>query len=193
MGGNYAEHAGVFLVQTLFGLYILAIMLRFLLQWVRADFYNPVSQFLVKVTNPLLKPLRRMVPGLWGIDLAAVLLMLILQMLELFLVGLMVGQSFRPLGVLVMSIGELLSLTVYVFMIAILIQVVLSWIQPGGYNPVIGLVNRLAEPLLAPARRIIPPISGLDLSPLAVLILLQLTLILLVSPVKDLGRMLAFQ
>ncbi len=193
MGGNYAEHAGVFLVQTLFGLYILAIMLRFLLQWVRADFYNPVSQFLVKVTNPLLKPLRRMVPGLWGIDLAAVLLMLFLQMLELFLVGLMVGQSFRPPGVLVMSIGELLSLTVYVFMIAILIQVVLSWIQPGGYNPIIGLINRLTEPLLAPARRIIPPIAGLDLSPLAVLILLQLTLILLVSPVKDLGRMLAFQ
>ncbi len=193
MGGNYAEHAGVFLVQTLFGLYILAVMLRFLLQWVRADFYNPVSQFLVKVTNPLLKPLRRIVPGFWGADLAAVLLMLLLQMLQLFLVGIMVGQTFRPLGVLVMSIGELLSLTVYVFMFAILIQVVLSWIQPGSYNPVIGLVNRIAEPLLAPARRLIPPISGLDLSPLAVLILLQLTLILLVSPVKDLGRMLAFQ
>ncbi len=193
MGGNYAEHAGVFLVQTLFGLYILAIMLRFLLQWVRADFYNPVSQFLVKVTNPLLKPLRRVVPGFWGIDLAAILLMLVLQMLELFLVGVMVGQSFRPLGVLVMSIGELLTLAVYVFMIAILIQVVLSWIQPGSYNPVIGLVNRLSEPLMAPARRIIPPISGLDLSPLVVLILLQLTLILLVSPIKDLGRMLAFQ
>ncbi len=193
MGGNYAEHAGVFLVQTLFGLYILAVMLRFLLQWVRADFYNPVSQFLVKVTNPLLKPLRRVVPGFWGMDLAAVLLMVLLQMLELFLVGVMVGQSFRPLGILVMSIGELLSLAVYVFLFAILIQVVLSWIQPVSYNPVLGLVNRLAEPLLAPARRLIPPISGLDLSPLAVLILLQLTLILLVSPIKDLGRMLAFQ
>ncbi len=193
MGGNYAEHAGVFLIQTLFGLYILAIMLRFLLQWVRADFYNPVSQFLVKVTNPPLKPLRRLIPGFWGIDLAAVVLMLLLQMLELFLVGVVVGQSFRPLGVLVMSAGELLSLAIYVFMVAIIIQIVLSWIQPGAYNPVIGLINRLSEPLLAPARRLIPPISGLDLSPLAVLILLQLSLILLVSPIRDLGRMLAFQ
>jgi len=193
MGGNYAEHAGVFLIQTLFGLYILAIMLRFLLQWVRADFYNPVSQFLVKVTNPPLRPLRRFIPGFWGIDLAAVVLMLLLQMLELFLVGVVVGQSFRPLGVLVMSIGELLSLAIYVFMVAIIIQIVLSWIQPGAYNPVIGLINRLSEPLLAPARRLIPPISGLDLSPLAVLILLQLSLILLVSPIRDLGRMLAFQ
>ncbi len=193
MGGNYAEHAGVFLIQTLFGLYILAIMLRFLLQWVRADFYNPVSQFLVKVTNPPLKPLRRLIPGFWGIDLAAVVLMLLLQMLELFLVGVVVGQSFRPLGVLVMSAGELLSLAIYVFMVAIIIQIILSWIQPGAYNPVIGLINRLSEPLLAPARRLIPPISGLDLSPLAVLILLQLSLILLVSPIRDLGRMLAFQ
>ncbi len=193
MGGNYAEHAGVFLIQTLFGLYILAIMLRFLLQWVRADFYNPVSQFLVKVTNPPLKPLRRLIPGFWGIDLAAVVLMLLLQMLELFLVGVVVGQNFRPLGVLVMSAGELLSLAIYVFMVAIIIQIVLSWIQPGAYNPVIGLINRLSEPLLAPARRLIPPISGLDLSPLAVLILLQLSLILLVSPIRDVGRMLAFQ
>ncbi len=193
MGGNYAEHAGVFLIQTLFGLYILAIMLRFLLQWVRADFYNPVSQFLVKVTNPPLKPLRRLIPGFWGIDLAAVVLMLLLQMLELFLVGVVVGQSFRPLGVLVMSAGELLSLAIYVFMVAIIIQIILSWIQPGAYNPVTGLINRLSEPLLAPARRLIPPISGLDLSPLAVLILLQLSLILLVSPIRDLGRMLAFQ
>ncbi len=193
MGGNYAEHAGVFLIQTLFGLYILAVMLRFLLQWVRADFYNPVSQFLVKVTNPPLKPLRRVIPGFWGIDVAAVVLMLLLQMLELFLVGLVVGQRFHPVGVLVMSVGELLSLAVYVFIVAIIIQIILSWIQPGAYNPVIGLVNRLAEPLLAPARRLIPPIAGLDLSPLAVLILLQLTLILLVSPVRDLGRMLAFQ
>ncbi len=193
MGGNYAEHAGVFLIQTLFGLYILAIMLRFLLQWVRADFYNPVSQFLVKITNPLLKPLRRLIPGFWGMDLAAIVLMLLLQMLELFLVGVVVGQAFKPLGVLLMSAGELLSLAVYVFMFAIIIQIILSWIQPGSYNPVIGLVNRIAEPLLAPARRLIPPISGLDLSPLAVLILLQLTQILLVSPVKDFGRMLAFQ
>ncbi len=193
MGGNYTEHAGVFLIQTLFGLYILAIMLRFLLQWVRADFYNPVSQFLVKITNPPLKPLRRLVPGFWGMDLAAIMLMLLLQMLELFLVGVIVGQAFSPLGVLIMSIGELLSLAVYVFIFAIIIQIILSWIQPGSYNPVIGLVNHITEPLLAPARRLIPSISGLDLSPLAVLILLQLTLILLVSPIKDVGRVLAFQ
>jgi len=187
MDNQYFAASSVFLIQTLFGLYILVVMLRLILQWARADFYNPVSQFIVKVTNPPLKPLRRIIPGWGGIDLASVLLLIALQMLELFLVNLAVGRGVGVSGLFVQSIAELLGLLINVFIGAILIQVILSWVAPGSYNPVIGLVHRIAEPLLAPARRILPPMSGIDFSPLVVLIVLQLLKILVVAPIASFG------
>lgn len=191
MGGGYLGQAGLFLVETLFGLYILAVLLRFLFQLVRADFYNPISQFLVTVTNPPLRPLRRLIPGLWGIDLAAVVLLVALTVLKLYVLLFLAGQSARPAGVLVLAIADLLDTTIWVFIIALLIRVVLSWVNPGGYNPALGLLHRLTEPLMRPARRLIPPVGGLDLSPIAVFILLYLARLLIVAPVTDLGRMLA--
>lgn len=190
--GGYAGNAGVFLIQTLFGLYIVAVMLRFLLQLTRADFYNPVSQFLVKATNPPLIPMRRVIPGFMGIDVAAILLLFILQGLELFLVGMVSGYSIGIFGLLVLSVAELVNLLLNVYMVAILIQVVLSWVNPGGYNPAIALLYSLNEPILSRARRLIPPISGFDLSPIVVFILIQLLKILLVSPIQDIGKVLAF-
>lgn len=191
MGGSYAGNAGVFLVQTLFGLYIGAVMIRFLLARVRADFYNPVSQFLVKVTNPPLVPLRRLIPSMLGIDMASVVLMLGLQMLELFVIGLISGLGFQPLGLVVLSLAELLSLLLQIYFFTILIQVVLSWVSPGNYNPAVALLYSLNEPLLGRARRLLPPIQGFDLSPIVVMIGIQLLTILLVAPIRDLGRGLA--
>jgi len=188
MGSPYVGNAATFLISTLFGLYILVVMLRFLFQIVRADFYNDISQFIVKATNPALRPLRRVVPGLKGLDVAAVLLMLVLKMVELWLVLGIMGHAARPAGLLILSISALLSLAINVFLVSIIIQVVLSWVSPGAYNPVTSLVYSLNEPLLGPARRLIPPIGGLDLSPVAVLILLQLTSMLLVQPISDVGR-----
>ncbi|MEJ2553429.1 MAG: YggT family protein [Gammaproteobacteria bacterium] len=187
MNNQYIAASTIFLIQTLFGLYILVVMLRLLLQWVRADFYNPVSQFIVKVTNPPLKPLRRVIPGWGGIDLASVLLLIALQMLELFLVNLAMGRAFGIAGLSIEAIAELLSLLINVFIGAILIQVILSWVAPSSYNPVIGLVHRIADPVLAPARRLLPPMSGIDFSPLVVLIVLQLLKILVVAPIANLG------
>lgn len=191
MGNGYVSNAGVFLVQTLFGLYILAVMLRFLLQMVRADFYNPLVQVLVKITNPPLVPLRRVIPGLGGVDMAAVVLMLGLQIIELVLVGLMVGVSFGPAGLLVMAFAELLVLLLNVYLVSIIIQAILSWVNPGTYNPVAALLYRLNEPVLAPARRLLPPIGGLDLSPILVLVGIQLAKMLIYAPLMDLGRGLA--
>lgn len=190
MENQYFAASAVFLIQTVFGLYILAVMLRLLLQFARADFYNPVSQFIVKVTNPPLKPLRRIIPGWGGIDLASVLLLLILQMLELFLYNLAIGHASPMPGLMVAAIAELLALLINVFIGAILIQVILSWVAPGTYNPLTGLVHKLADPILAPARRIIPPISGIDLSPLVALVILQLLKFLLVAPIANLGHQL---
>jgi YggT family protein len=185
MGGTHVINAGGFLIQTIFGLYILAIMLRFLFQWVKADFYNPVSQFLVKVTNPPLVPLRRVIPGLMGIDLAAVVLMLVLQVIEVELLLLIKGANITIPGLLVYSLVELLSLGINVFFFSILIQVILSWVNPGAYNPVTALLYSLNEPLMRPARRILPPISGFDLSPILALVFLQLLTFLVINPLLD--------
>ncbi|MFQ6022506.1 MAG: YggT family protein [Acidiferrobacterales bacterium] len=189
MQGPFGE-AAVFLIDTLFWLYILAVLLRFLFQVVRADFYNAFSQALVMITNPAVRLFRRFIPGLYGIDLASVLLLLILQCLKNYLLGLIrFGASFKLLGLAVFSAAELLNLVIWVFIVAIFIRVILSWVAPHGrYNPAMGLLISLTEPLMLPARRLIPPMSGLDLSPISVFILLYLTLILIVSPLMAFGR-----
>jgi len=184
MGGAYLTNPLVFLIQVIFGAYILVVMLRFLLQLVKADFYNPVSQFVVKVTTPPLRPLRRIIPGIAGLDVAAIILMWLLKSLELALIMMIGGLGTSLLPALAWSIPELISLFINVFLFAILIQVIISWVNPGGYNPVIGLLNSLTEPLLGPARRIVPPISGLDLSPMLVMIGLVLLKMLLLPPIQ---------
>lgn len=186
---GYFSQAGVYLIQVMFGLYILAVMLRFIFQWVRADFYNPLSQALVKITNPPVVLLRRIIPGLWGIDLASVFLMLVLKAIEISLIVLMSKNLVaKPLGLLIASGAELLSLLVMVFFVAVLVRIILSWVAPNAaYNPMGSLLNSLTEPVMAPARRIIPPLSGLDLSPIAVMVVLQLILMLVVQPLLHLG------
>ncbi|HEX22089.1 MAG TPA: YggT family protein [Chromatiales bacterium] len=188
MGGSYAGNAGIFLIQTLFGLYAGAVMLRFLLAMVRADFYNPVSQFLVKVTNPPLLPLRRIIPGVMGIDMASIVLLIVLQATKLLLIAAVQGFGIHPLGLVVLTLAELLTLLLNIYFFTILIQIILSWVSPGSYNPAVALLHSLNEPLLGRARRILPPISGFDLSPILVLVGLQLLEILLIAPILDLGR-----
>ena len=188
MGGSYVGNAATFLIQTVFGLYILIVMLRFLLQWARADFYNPISQFIVKATQPPLKPLRKFIPGIGGLDMAALIFMLVLKFVELWLVTGLLGMSPQIGGLAILSIAELLGLLINVFIFSILIQVIISWVNPGMHNPIMGLLHSLTEPLLAPARRVIPPISGLDLSPIVVIVCLQLASMLAVAPIRDLAR-----
>lgn len=188
MGNPYTSNAAVFLVQTIFGLYILAVLLRFLLQLVRADFYNPLVQVLVKITNPPLIPLRRIIPGFGGVDVAGLVLLFGLQLFELVLVGLILDASFSLPGLLIMSIAELLVLVLNVYLVAIIIQAILSWVNPGTYSPFTALLDRLTEPVLEPARRLLPPIGGLDLSPILVLIGIQLLKMLLYAPLMDFGR-----
>lgn len=188
----YMSNAAVYVLDTVFTLYILAVLLRFLLQLARADFYNPISQFLVKVTNPPLRPLRRVVPGLWKIDLASVLLLIALQMLALWLINIAAGRAISPEGLFVLSIADLIQLTLNTFLVAILVQVVMSWLNPGAYNPLLAILYSLNEPLLNPARRMLPSMGGIDFSPLIVLLLIQLTKILVVAPLRDTGLGLAY-
>ncbi|MDO8955158.1 MAG: YggT family protein [Gammaproteobacteria bacterium] len=172
----------IFLINTLFSLYITAVMLRFLLQWVKADFYNPLCQFLMKITNPLLLPLRRIIPGWFGLDMAAVALMLMLQIIEIALLDWIVSMPISGLIVIIALIKLVISLLSLYFYL-ILVRAVLSWISPQQNTPMQYLLWQLTEPVMRPARRIIKPIHGFDLSPILVLILIQALLILIRSNV----------
>jgi YggT family protein len=164
--------ATVFLIQTVFGFYILAVMLRFLLQCVRADFYNPLVQFLVRITNPPLLPLRRIIPGYRGLDLASVVLAFALQLIEVLLVILLFGRPLDIGGLLLLTVMELLKLLINIYLWGVIIQAVLSWINPDPYHPAARVLAQLTAPLLRPARRLLPPISGVDLSPMLVVVAL---------------------
>jgi len=170
---GYLSSPLTFLISTLVSLYILAVMLRFLLQLTRADFYNPLSQFIVKITTPALRPLRRVIPGWGGVDIASLVLMLLLQMLSVWLIFLLGGRAIDPFNLVIVSVAQLVDLAFSVFIFAILIQAILSWITPGTYNPVTSVLFSLTEPVLRPVRRIVPPISGFDLSPLVAILGLQ--------------------
>ncbi len=187
MTGNYVGDPLTFLIQTLFHLYILAVMLRFLLQLVRADFYNPICQFLVRVTHPPLAPLRRLLPSIGRADTASIVLMLMLQFIALALVVVIAGRSINAGFLLVYSVAELVNLLLNVFLFTVLIRVILSWINPGSHHPAVDLLHSLTEPLLGPARRLIPPIGGLDLSPIAVLIGIQVVKMLVVPPLQQMA------
>lgn len=190
MGGYFGD-AGLFLVETVFGFYILIVLLRFMLQWVRADFYNPISQFIVTATNLPLLPLRRIIPGFFGIDLAAIVLLVALTVLKIYLIAWMTSANLGLIGVAVIAIGELMQMGVYVLMVAVIIRVILSWVAPRSYNPAANLVVSLSEPLMAPARRLLPAMGGLDISPIIVFLFLGLTLRLIVQPILDIGRVVA--
>ncbi len=187
MGNPYASDAGSFLVETIFGFYILIVMLRFIFQLTHADFYNPISQFMVKLTNPPLRFLRRFIPDYGGIDLASIALLVILAVVKIYILYTMFGRPPQFTGALLGGIADLLDLAVNVFIVAIFIMVILSWIGPRGSNPIVSLVHSVTQPVLAPARRLIPAMGGLDLSPIAVFIVLTLFQKLFIQPLYDLS------
>ncbi|EZH76692.1 YggT family protein [Ectopseudomonas composti] len=166
----------IYIIQTLGSLYLLIVLLRFILQLVRADFYNPLSQFIVKATQPLVTPLRRIIPGFAGLDLAslilAILVQLLLMIVTLTLMGYNVGGFILQL--LVWSMIGVTSLFLKVFFFALIISVILSWVAPGSYNPGAQLVNQICEPLLAPFRKLLPNLGGLDISPIFAFITINL-------------------
>ena len=171
--------ATIFLIQTVFGFYILAVMLRFLLQYVRADFYNPLVQFLVRIINPLLLPLRRFIPGYRGLDMASIVLAFVLQLFEVMLMAVLHEYSAGVGGILLITVMELLKLLINIYLWGVIIQAVLSWVNPDPYHPVARVLAQLTAPLLRPARRLIPPISGIDLSPMLVVVALVFVSLLL--------------
>jgi len=200
MGSGYLLSPLMLIINTLFDLYILLVLLRFLLQMLRADFYNPVSQFIVKLTTPPLRVLRRIIPSVAGQDAAAIVLCLILIYAKFLVMRLLsipavqIGGVIAPIGttsyvgLLIYCIADLIALWLTVLLVAVIIKVILSWINPGHYNPVIGLVDKIAEPVLRPIRKLLPPLGGFDLSPLFASLLILVAKMLIVPPIVYLGN-----
>jgi YggT family protein len=162
-----------FLLETVFNLYIVLVLIRFLMQWLGADFFNPIAQFIVKVTNPVLAPLRMLLPKGGKYDIASLIGLFALQALYGFLIGMLQGRGIPINTLLFWSLAELVDLFIQTFVVMIFIRVLLSWVNPGGYNPVVALLYNLTDPLMKLGQRLIPPIGGIDLSPIVILIGLQ--------------------
>ncbi|MHC8413569.1 YggT family protein [Pseudomonas sp. Hz4] len=174
--------AAVYVLQTLGSLYLLIVLLRFVLQLVRANFYNPLCQFAVKATQPLLKPLRRIIPSMFGLDMSSLVLAILVQLALMALTLLLTyGTIGNPLQLLIWSLIGVTALFLKIFFFALIISVILSWVAPGSHNPGAELVNQICEPALAPFRKIVPNLGGLDISPILAFMALKLIDMLVIN------------
>jgi len=189
MDSSYMTDPAIFVIDSLFSLYIMAVLLRFLLQWCGADFYNPISQFLVKATHPPLKLLRRFVPSIGKIDTSSLVLVFALQMLDDFLVILLLGKPFSIGALTILSLTQLVELLINIFIYSVFARAILSWMNPGMFGATSSILYSLTEPVLGLCRRFIPDLGGIDLSPLAALMLLQLAKMVILPPLHQLASL----
>ena len=165
----------IYVIRTIGSLYLLLIMLRFLFQLVRADFYNPVSQTIAKATNPLLLPLRKVIPGFFGIDLASLILGLLVQALVIQIIFFIVGYGFVGFfNLLAWAFVGILATFASIYFWGLIIIIIASWIAPFSHNPALVLVRQIVEPAMAPLRKIIPPLGVIDLSPIVAFMILHI-------------------
>ncbi|MFZ2237126.1 MAG: YggT family protein [Dokdonella sp.] len=189
---NYVANAGQLLVEVFFGAAIGLLILRVLLQLVRANFNNPICQFLYRVTNPVLIPMRRIIPAWRGLDAAGVLLAWLLTALKLVIVYAMMGETLGIAGLALMALADLIGLLLTIAVILIIVRIVLSFVGNGGsYHPAVPLVFGLTEPVLKPIRRVLPAPGGLDFSPMLAWLGILLIRMLVVQPLLDIGLQLA--
>lgn len=189
MGASYMTDPIIFLIDTVCSLYILAVVLRFLFQWTKVDFYNPISQFLVKITHPPIKILRRVIPSIGKIDTSSLVLALLLQMLSDFSILMLKGVFASIPALLILSFTQLIGLLLNVFVFAIFARAILSWFDAANYNPASSILQSLTEPLLLMCRKIIPDLGGIDLSPLVALVFLQLAKMMILPPLNQLASL----
>jgi len=177
------------LINTLGGLYLTAVVLRFLLQLARADFYNPISQALVRITNPVLKPMRRIIPGFFGIDIASLVLAIVvklLMILALFIVQ-TGSTNFNFLVVILVSVLSVFVTIFNIYFVAMVATIILSWVAPGSYHPAAVLIHQIVEPVMAPFRRLLPPMGGIDFSPIVAFLALNIVKILFTGLAMQIG------
>lgn len=172
-----------FILINVLQMYIFVVLIRFLLQVAKADFYNPLSQFVVKATTPPLKPLRRLIPGIAGLDIASIVLALLLQAL-LFTIDTLIpnGDFMNPLRLVIFSIASIIASVVKIYLFCIFISAILSWFPSARSHPIAQLVSQLVEPALKPIRKILPDMEGIDISPMFAALILFAILNFLIPP-----------
>jgi YggT family protein len=170
---------GVYLVEAVFGFFVFMLLARFHFQWLRVSFRNQIGEFVIATTNWLVLPTRRFVPGLAGLDLPTLLLAWVLQTLCVWIVVAMRGIDPALIDVILRAALDLLRYSLYILVFAIIVQVVISWVNP--YAPMAPVFNSVTAPFLRPLRRFIPPLAGVDLTPLVLLIIIQIILIVLAN------------
>ncbi len=176
----------VFIINAVTSLYLLVLMLRFWMPWLRADFRNPLAQGILRITSPLVMPARRIVPSFGRLDTATILVAFVVQYLTIVLLLLILKISAGMGPIAVTALVKLIVLSVYLFVYAIFIRIILSWISPGSYNPATTIITTLTEPVLRPIRRLIPAMGGFDISPIfAIILLIAVTIV--VNGFKPIG------
>jgi YggT family protein len=188
---GYFANAGQIVIQFVFGALISLIVLRVLLQWVRANFYNPICQFLYKATNPVLMPLRKIIPAWRNLDIAGIALAWVVTIVKLVLLAATLGQTLGLAGLPVLAVADLVDFVLLLYFVLVLARVVISLVNADSYHPIVPLVVQLTEPMLKPIRRRLPNIAGLDFSPMVLLLVLMLARVLIAKPLFDLGLTLA--
>jgi len=153
--------------------YITIVLLRFLFQLSRADFYNPISQFVVKATNPLVRPIRKIVPGIGAFDGASLVLAILLQTLVFSFISLLAGAPVAIVPYIAWSAVIVLNLLVQIYFWAVIAMIILSWVAPRSYHPAVQLLHQITEPVMRPFRRLLPPMGGLDLSPILLFLVIN--------------------
>lgn len=177
LGLSVGSQIAVFLIEVVFSLYIGAVVIRLLLGFARANFNNPLSQFLVKVTNPVLVPMRRFIPSAGSIDTSSVVLAFVLTLVKVSLLLLVTTGSIHFPGSLFLALGELVKTIIWVYIFALILQAIISWVGNTQGNPIIPLINSLTAPILKPIRKVVPLIGMMDLSPMVAIIALNILLI----------------
>lgn len=182
MSANLAS-AGSYLVQTFFGLYVIVVMLRFLMQVSKVDYYNPIAQAIVKITDPAIRPLGQVLPTVRGVNFASLGVAFIVQLIAVMLIMLFSnGPIFHPLYIAWVLVG-LFSLIFDIYFFALIIMVIASWIAPFSRHPALTLIHQLTEPICAPARRLLPPMGGIDFSIILVFVFITIVdQILIIEP-----------
>ncbi|QKZ07253.1 YggT family protein [Pseudomonas eucalypticola] len=187
---NAISGATIFVVQTLVSFYLAIVLLRFVLQLVKANFYNPLSQFAVKATQPLLKPLRQVVPSIAGLDTSSLLLAIVIQaLLMAFVMMLTYGTILDLPHLLIWALLGVFSLFLKIFWVAMIVMVIVSWIAPGTHNPAAELAYQIAEPILAPFRRMLPNLGGLDISPIFAFLAIQVVQSFFMPKLAEMAQM----
>lgn len=182
----------LFLINFLFAAYVYILLLRLLMQKFAASWHNPISQFVIKLTDFIIKPVRKLIPGFRGIDLSILVLVLLLEYILMYLaIGIQLGIWSGFVGVLIVAIGEITKKLINIIFVATIVWAVISWFAAARHSPITEIVACIVEPFLAPLRKIIPIVGGFDLSPIALIILTRLIIILIANPVIRTGLRIA--